>query len=225
MSNTSLSKKSKPALTPAKSKWLKYLPVLLALLVVVAAVVAVVLLVKIFHKEPAPQKKMVQQITMIKPPPPPPPPPPQEEIKEPEVQEEMIKDETQAPPDDSTEPSPNQDLGIDAEGAAGGDSFGLVGRKGGQGLLGGGGYEQHVRQEINEFILENERLKHMDYIAVLKLKIGDGGEFEQFEVEIVSGDQQAGDIIRKILSEKRKLAKPRPLEAASIVKLRIKSVL
>jgi hypothetical protein len=44
-------------------------------------------------------------------------------------------------------------------------------------------------------------------------------------VEIVSGEQQAGDIIRKILKDKRKLAKPRPLEAASVVKLRIKSVL
>jgi hypothetical protein len=65
----------------------------------------------------------------------------------------------------------------------------------------------------------------MDYIAVLTLKIGDGGEFEQYEVEIVSGDKQAGDIIKKVLSEKRKLARPRPLEAASVVKLRIKSVL
>jgi protein TonB len=168
---------------------------------------------------------MVQQITVLTPPPPPPPPPPQEQIEEPEVQEEPIKDETQAPPDDAAEQSPAQDLGVDAEGGAGGDSFGLVGRKGGQGLLGGGGYEQHVRQEINEFILEDARLKRMDYVAVLTLKIGDGGEFEQFEVEIVNGNTEAADIIRKILRDKRKLAKPRPLEAASVVKLRVKSVL
>jgi hypothetical protein len=82
-----------------------------------------------------------------------------------------------------------------------------------------------VRQEINEFILEHERLKHMDYIAMLTLRIGEGGEFESFEVEIVSGAPEAGDIIRKILRDKRKLAKPRPLEAASVVKLRIKSIL
>jgi hypothetical protein len=65
----------------------------------------------------------------------------------------------------------------------------------------------------------------MDYIAVVTLKIKDSGEFEQFDVEISSGDQAAADIIRKILQEKRRLSKPRPLEAASVVKLRIRSVL
>jgi protein TonB len=203
---------------------LKYLPALLVVLVIICAILFAGFLMKFLHKDAGPQKKMVQQITILTPPPPP-PPPPEERIKEPEVQEEKIKEETETPPEDSQEPSASPDLGVDAEGGAGGDSFGLVGKKGGQGLLGGGGYEQHVRQEINEFILENERLKHMDYTAVLTLKIGDGGEFEQYEVEIVSGDKLAGDLIRKILTNKRKLAKPRPLEAASIVKLRIKSVL
>jgi protein TonB len=208
-----------------KARRLKYLIALLLVGALVATIFGVGLLMKNFKKDAAPEKKMVQQITVLTPPPPPPPPPPQEQIEEPEVLEEPIKADTQAPPDDAADQSPSQDLGVDAEGGAGGDSFGLVGRKGGQGLLGGGGYEQTVRQEINEFILADERLKRMDYVAVLTLKIADDGGFEQFNVEIVNGDAEAGDLIRKILQTKRKLAKPRPLEAASVVKLRVKSVL
>jgi protein TonB len=205
-------------------KWLRFLPAAAIVVLIAIAVVAGLYLKKIFHKDETTQKKMVQQITMLNPPPPPPPPPPKEEIKEPEVKEEPIKEETEAPPKDSADEAPAPEAAAGA--ATGSDSFGLgknTGRAWGGGT--GGAYEQHVRQEINEFILENDRLKHMDYIAVLTLKIGDGGEFEQFDVEIVSGDKQAADLIRKILADKKKLAKPRPLEAASVVKLRIKSVL
>jgi protein TonB len=205
-------------------QWLKFLPAIAIVILIAVALVAGLYLKNLFHKDESQQKKMVQQITIVSPPPPPPPPPPKEEIKEPEVKEEPIKKETEAPPKDTPEEAAAPEAAAGA--ATGNDSFGLgknTGRAWGGGT--GGAYEQGVRQEINELILENERLKHMDYIAMLTLKIGDGGEFEQFEVEVISGDKQAGDIIRKILADKRKLAKPRPLEAASVVKLRIKSVL
>ncbi|HAZ42809.1 MAG TPA: TonB-dependent receptor, partial [Methylococcaceae bacterium] len=42
-------------------------------------------------------------------------------------------------PEQAEEPPPGENLGVDADGAAGGDSFGLVGKKGGSGFLGGGG--------------------------------------------------------------------------------------
>jgi periplasmic protein TonB len=205
-------------------QWLKFLPAAAIVILIVLALLAGWYLKKLFHKDEAPQKKMVQQITMINPPPPPPPPPPKEEIKEPEIKEEPIKEQTEAPPKDAPAEAAAPEAAAGA--ATGNDGFGLgknTGRAWGGGL--GGAYEQSVRQEINEFILENARLKHMDYIAVLTLKIGDGGEFEQYDVQITGGDAQAGDIIRKILADKRKLAKPRPLEAASVVKLRIKSAL
>jgi len=205
-------------------QWLKFLPAAAIVILVVIALVVGLYLKKLFHTDEPQQKKMVQQITMLNPPPPPPPPPPKEEIKEPEVKEEPIKEETEAPPQDSPDEAAPPEAAAGA--AVGNDGFGLgknTGRGWGSGT--GGAYEQHVRQEINEMITESARLKHMDYVAMLTLKIGDGGEFEQSEVEIVSGDKQAGDIIRKILADKRKLTKPRPLEAASVVKLRIKSVL
>lgn len=225
MLNTQPPRKEAAQAAAAKSRRLKYLPALIAAAVIVAAVIGVVLMAKMFHKEPGPEKKVIQQITVITPPPPPPPPPPPEQIREPEVKEEPIKDETQSPPADSAEDkAPPVEA---AEGAAAGnDGFGLAASTGRAWRPGGGGgYEQTVRQEINEFILENDRLRHMDYVAVLTLKISEAGEFEQFDVEIASGEQAAADIIRKILRDKRKLSKPRPLEAGSVVKLRVKSIL
>lgn len=213
-----------PSQNPAGKKWLKHLPVIIGAGLVLIALTVGLLLKSAFHTDEGPQKKMVQQITMITPPPPPPPPPPKEEIKEPEVKEEPIKEETEAPPQDTPDQSPAPEA---AEGAAtGNDGFGLGKNTGrGWGTGGGGGYEQYVRQEINELVTENARLKRMDYVAMLTLEIGAGGELERCDVEIVAGDQTAGEILKKLLNDKRKLSKPRPLEAASVVKLRVKSVL
>lgn len=210
----------------SNKKWLKYLPAALVVLAIVAVLSVAVLLNRFLHQDKGPQKKLVQQVTLITPPPPPPPPPEQEkppEVKEQEIPQEEMKE---MPQDDTPQQSPGDQLGVDAEGGAGGDSFGLVGRPGGHGLLGGGGgYEQYVRQEINQFVLENPRLKHMQYVAKVTLEISASGEFERYDVELVSGDKEAADILRRILADKRRLGKPRPLEAASLVKLRIKSVL
>jgi protein TonB len=209
----------------SKKKWLKYLPAILGAVLVVVAVIAVLLLGRFLHKDKVETKKQIQQITILNPPPPPPPPPEQE--KPPEVKEEEIPPEKveEAAPENQAEEPAGQDLGVDAEGGAGGDSFGLVGKKGGRGILGGGGYEQFVRQEINEFVLEDPRLKHMEYVANLTLQISESGEFEKFNVELVSGDRAAAEILESILTKKHKLSRPRPLEAVSTLKLRIKSVL
>src|SRR5262245_757872 len=96
-----------------------------------------VLLVRSFlaGEAPAP-KKLVQEIKVIRPPPPeelppPPPPPPEEEV-------DLNEPEPQPDPVASNEPPPGN-LGLDAEGSAGSDGFGLMGRKGGRDLLGSGG--------------------------------------------------------------------------------------
>ena len=205
--------------------WLKYLPAAIGVAIAIAAVIAALLLRSFFHVEKSEQKKQIQQITIIAPPPPP-PPPPKEEIKEPEVKEDIPEEKPdQAAPENDAEAPAGEDLGVDADGAAGSDGFGLVGKKGGHGLLGGSGYEQVVRQEINEAIIENQRLKHMQYVAIVNLKLSDSGEFESFDVEMVSGDNEAKAMLEETLRKKHRMSKPRPLEAAGLVKLRIKSVL
>ncbi len=209
----------------SRNSWLKHLPAIIGVAIVVVALTAAVLLKKFFHIDKAEQKKQIQQVTIVTPPPPP-PPPPKEEIKEPEVKEEIPEEAPEeAAPDNEAEAPAGADLGVDAEGGAGGDGFGLIGKKGGRGLLGGSGYEQTVRQEINEAVLENQRLKHMEYIAIVSLKLADSGEFEKVDVEVVSGDGEAKSLIEDVLRKKHRMSKPRPLEPASLAKLRIKSVL
>jgi len=85
----------------------------------------------------SPSKKVAQEIHIIRPPPPPdlpppPPPPPDEKVDVPDPQEKPD-------PTPSNDPPPGEQLGLDAEGTAGGDAFGLVGNKGGRGLVGSGG--------------------------------------------------------------------------------------
>src|SRR5271170_3005445 len=70
--------------------------------------------------------RMVQNIMVIRPPPPPPedtpPPPPPEK-----VDEQIPQNEPDPTPDNT--PAPAADLGLDADGSAAGDSFGLAARK------------------------------------------------------------------------------------------------
>ncbi len=106
--------------------------------------VALGLLLKIMLTKTGTVKKPnISQVTLLRPPPPP-------EIKdkppEPEIlkQEQKVENQIQTPqnapdnqPADNT--PPGADLGVDAEGGAGGDGFGLVGKKGGKALTLGGG--------------------------------------------------------------------------------------
>src|SRR5260370_26390266 len=80
--------------------------------------------------------RQVQVVQVIRRPPPPPdqpPPPPPEKTEQP-----LPKDEPEPVPDNQPAPA-DQPLGIDAQGTAGGDAFGLAARSGGSDLVGGSG--------------------------------------------------------------------------------------
>jgi protein TonB len=80
--------------------------------------------------------RQVQVVQVIRPPLPPPdqpPPPPPEKTEQP-----LPKDEPEPVPDNQPAPA-DQPLGIDAQGSAGGDAFGLAARSGGSDLVGGSG--------------------------------------------------------------------------------------
>lgn len=204
---------------------MKYLPAVIVVVMVVLALVAGLWLRQWLGEQQPQTKKMVQQITVIAPPPPPPPPPEQAPPpEEPEVQEEVIEEQPEAAPNEEPAEAAGEELGVDADGSAGGDGFGLVARKGGRGLLGGGGYEQFVRQEINAWIIEHPRLKHLAYVAVLTLRIEPDGALDVVDLA-VTGDAEVQRLLREVLAKNHRLSRPRPLEAASVVKLRVRSVL
>jgi periplasmic protein TonB len=124
------------------------------LVVVLIAGFCVYLMVRSFLAgKPPPTKKVVQEIHVIRPPPPPPdepppPPPPEEKV-------DVHEPDPEPDPTPSNEPPPSEQLGLDAEGGAGSDAFGLAGRPGGRDLLASGGsafnyYGGLAKNEINE---------------------------------------------------------------------------
>ena len=153
--------------------WKKHLPKILGVVFVSIVAIGATLFINNFMEanKSAPKKK-IQQITLVKPPPPPPPPPkiekpPEQEIKqaevdipEPEAMEEI--------PDIADAPPAGDLLGLDADGGAGSDGFGLIGRKGGRGLLSGAGdpnvvYASQLQHEIEDALAQIDELRSFAY--------------------------------------------------------------
>ncbi|MEY4588275.1 MAG: hypothetical protein RL497_351 [Pseudomonadota bacterium] len=142
-----------------------------------------------------PAKKVVQQqITLVAPPPPSPPPP---EPPKPEVEEEKIQDEPPPEPEPAPDPAPSEapagdDLGLDVDGSAGADAFGLKGRPGGRDFLAGGGaagsYTNAFKEKINALLSDDEELKYLKYKAKLHFWVSPQGAVERFEISQFNGD-------------------------------------
>lgn len=153
-----------------------------------------------------PEPPKVQQISLIQPPPPPPPPPQLEEpppeeqvdIPEPEPEPEPVADEA-----DADEPPPGEDLGLDADGVAGADGFGLRARKGGRGLIGGGDrnrwYVGVVQRDLQELLATNDDARGARYAVTVKLWITAEGNVDRFELSDSTGNDKADAALRELL--------------------------
>lgn len=105
--------------------------------------------VKAVLSDDSPQKKSsFTNITLMKPPPPPEvkeKPPEPEQVKQTEKKEEIFTPGPQDMANQDNSPGEKDNtpagdtLGVDAEGTAGSDAFGLVAKKGGRSILSGGG--------------------------------------------------------------------------------------
>jgi periplasmic protein TonB len=191
------------------------------------AVIAGIYLIYIFHawlvKNSAPEKKVVvQQITLIAPPPPPPPPPP----PEPEVEEEVIEDVPETPPESAQEEAPaGQDLGLDADGSAGTDGFGLIGRKGGTGIGIGkaGRYEVMVKENVIDRIYADEELKYLAYSGVITLWVNATGKVEKYSIDLDEDAPKIKKLLESVLTTLTFDSGP-PIETADKgIKLRVNS--
>lgn len=202
------------------------LPLLIGGIFLLILVAGVAILIKKFLDNPdQPNKRRVQQISLIKPPEPPPPPKPPEE-KPPEEKEEVKLDEP--PPPQADAPPPGANLGLDAEGKGSGDSFGLVGNKGGRELtIGGngsrfGGYLGGLLKSIRDELGRNEKLRKGEYKAEVAIWIGRNGSVERFELLGSSGEPDVDAAMKKTLSGIRQFDEP-PSDMPQPVKLRIRS--
>lgn len=208
----------------SRSTWLKYLPAFLTVVAIVFTLLLALWVKNLFLKEETAQRKMVQQITVISMPPPPPPPPPQEKMPEPE--EEIVEEQPEEPqPEEAAAEPVSQDLGLDADGTAGGDGFGLIARKGGTGLLGSGSYGAYMKNELQKALMADKKLRHLEYRALVKVWFDETGNVERTEVELLQGKQQVGDLLRDFLTSFPERIKNKPLEAQeNYYELRVSSI-
>ncbi len=190
-------------------------------------------LIRYFENREQPQKRerKIQAITMVKPPPPPPPPPKVEKPPEPEPEqkiEQQSEPEPEELPEVADEP-PAGDLGLDAEGSAGSDGFGLAARKGGKGLFGGGNgspfawFGNLIKNDIQELISGNEDLRAKDYSIVVKLWLENDGSVKRFELASSSSDPDIDSLLKKIIGSYVKVGQPPPPGMEQPVKLQITS--
>ncbi|HET8705276.1 MAG TPA: TonB C-terminal domain-containing protein [Pseudomonadales bacterium] len=164
------------------------------LLVFVVIGSAVYFLKDMLGQPVASQKKAAPPITVITPPPPPPPkeeppppPPPQEEVKLPEPEQAP---EPQAPEEASNEPPPGADLGVDADAGAGGDSFGLIGKKGGRGLLSGdpfANFKSALKEAVYEQLAEVKEIRKDSYKVQVKAWFDLNGKVTKVKLESSTG--------------------------------------
>ena len=205
----------------------RFLP-MIALCVLVALVGGgVIWMVRNFLAgEPPAQKKVVQEIRIIRPPPeqlppPPPPPPPEEEVDIPDPQSEPE-------PSPSDEPPPGEQLGLDAEGTAGGDGFGLAARKGGRDLLASGGsayawYAGLLKNEILERLQDEKRARAGSYSVLVRVWVRPDGTIERFALAQSSGDRDRDRAIEAALAGIGRISQGPPADMPQPVSLRIVS--
>lgn len=191
---------------------------------VLAAMVAAVLLLMQFLASPPGKKSGVQQIALIKQPPPPPPPkPPEKPPEPPKVKEEVKVDQPKEEPKPAEpkaadeKPASDKPLGVDADGSAGTDGFGLAANRGGRDLLttggGGGGayYSGLLQREFFEALVRNRKLLKDEFRVVVKVWIGDDGRVHKADIVTSSGNPQFDDQIQLTLLEMNPLKDVPPI--------------
>jgi len=176
----------------------------------------------------APEPPRIQEISLIQPPPPPPPPPKMEEPPPPEqvMEEPPPEPEPIAEDAPAEEAMPGDELGLDAEGGAGSDGFGLRGKKGGRGLIGGGDrnrwYAGVLQRELQNLLASNDDARGDKYAVVVKIWMAADGRVERFEMLDSTGNDASDAALRQTLSGLHMKDSP-PEDMPQPVKLRIVS--
>ena len=213
---------------PRKRSRFRYVPIIaVGLAVCVLGVGAVTFVRGILGGGAPPTKKVAQEIHLIRPPPPPPdvppppPPPPEEKVDIPDPQQ-------QPDPTPSNEPPPGEQLGLDAEGSAGGDAFGLLGNKGGRDLVGSGGsafawYAGLLKNEILDILGAEQKARTGGYTVVVHVWVRNDGTIDRVRIAQSSGDRERDRIIEAALVRIGRLSEAPPANMPEPISLRIVS--
>jgi len=184
------------------------------------------------------RRRQIQTVHLLKPPPPPKikEKPPEPEIKK---KEEIIEQKPEEKPEEAEspdEPPPGNDLGLDAEGTAGSDGFGLKANKGGRALIGGGGkgsllrkyawytriVQDELRRQVQEHLDENGGLPEGTHKALVRIEMDREGVIVHFELVGLSGNSAMDEAVRETLKIAR-ISEPPPEGMPRTMKIRISS--
>lgn len=209
-----------------RAKKFRFLPVVALAVVLIGAGGGFIWMVRGWLGQPvqAP-KKVVQEVRLIRPPPtppePPPPPPPEEEVDIPEP-------ETQPEPTPADDSQPPEQLGLDADGTAGSDGFGLVGRKGGRDLLASGNsafmwYSGLVKDEFLQALQDEAQARAGSYSIRVRVWVRVDGSVERVQLIQSSGNKDRDRAIESALSRVARLSRSPPAEMPQPINLRIVS--
>lgn len=199
--------------------------------------------VKAFLMDDSPRRKSpVTTVTLLRPPPPvqAKEKPPEPVIKEVPKKEEIITPGPKDQPENSSDNTPAGDkLGLDAEGGAGSDAFGLVGKKGGRSLLAGGDglgkysllskfgwYNQIVEREITRKVMrsleENGGVQKGKLKTVLRVSLDGRGAVTNYRIIGSSGNHKMDEAVLQAV-EGIRISEPPPEGMPRTMVLRISS--
>lgn len=203
----------------------RYRPVLLIIVGVATVMVALGWFVWTgMHAVTKPDRKVAQQVQIIRPPPLP-------EIKEeppPEVKEEVKLPRAEETPDTpDNQPPAGDQLGLDAEGGAGGDAFGLLGRKGGRDLLAGSGTDRYswyaniLKSILVERLSENRSIRRSRYSVTVRMWVKTDGRVDRVAIDSGTGDKELDKRIETAFALIGRVAEAPPADLPQPVRLRL----
>lgn len=210
-----------------KNKLRRFVPAIAGVVFVGVIATVAVVFVRDMLNNTTPPKKSVQQITLLQPPPPPPPKveqPPEQKVEEVKLDEP----EPEPVPDDSNEPAPGEDLAVDADGGAGGDGFGLLGKKGGRSLIGSGGsafgwFATQVQSDVQDMLNNREDIRKKRYAVKVNLWLEPDGSVRNVEMIGSSGNAELDRSLRVALKQITQLKTRPPEDLPQPIRLRIAS--
>lgn len=187
-------------------------------------------------KEDPRDRRIAQRVRLLDAPKP--PPPPKLEEKPVEVRpDKEIEVERMVPLDTPGPKDPGERLGLEGDGSAGGDGFGLEARRGGQDITtigsnaspGGGqarewsSYGTMVRRHLEALTRGEKRLQGHAFQAVVWLWVSADGRDVKFDLVGSSGDAEVDRTLRELLAGAPPLREPPPQDMPQPVRLRVTS--
>ena len=185
--------------------------------------------IKVVTTDVGPKRKNnIANIALLRP-----PPPVKEKLPEPEIQKELPKQSVEQvieAPQNSPQDSPQDntpagaELGVEGEGGAGSDGFGLVGKKGGRSLIGGGGsgtgsgsrlsllakygwytrkIQDEIRAQVKKRLDQDGGFPKGKYLTLVKIKLDPKGAIIEYRIVGPSGNDRMDNAVRETVSVMR----------------------